>query len=605
MCKIAGWIDFNNDLTNKSKIIDKMSKDNSVNDLDNGVYMQKEAVLIQFKKQTNNLPLTISAKGDIYSIVFCGSIYNAKQINNELNCLGYNFKGDIEAETVLYSYIEWGGECLNKFNGFFAFAVWKENEKSLFIARDRVGAKPLFFYNYNGGLIFASEIKILLNNPIIKPEIDEQGLKELFLLGPGKICGSGIIKGVKELKPGYLLYFDKYKNYNRQYWKLKAEKHKDNLKQTKQYLRFLLTDSVKKQLCGKSDVACMLSGGLDSSVISYITANIYKEKGNVLNTYSVDYKDNLKYFEKNKFQPDSDSKYIPLMTDILKSNHKNIVLDNLAVAKAVKEALKARDLPGMADIDSSLLLFLKEIGNYDKICFTGECSDEFLGGYPWYNDEKLLFSDTFPWSKSLNMRKQLLNKGLIKGNAEEYVNDLYNDTIDNTDFLPDDSKLDKRTRQMFMLNFYWFMQTLIDRNDRMSSFSKVETRVPYCDHRIIEYAFNMPRDIKLYKGREKGILRLAFEDVLPENVVWRKKSPYPKSFNPIIYDYAKSSLNKILNDKNSYLSQILNKNYITQLMNMSPLKADPFYGQLMRLPQLFGYLVQIEDFLNNFNIDIV
>ena len=606
MCNIAGWVDFDKDLTENSKTIDDMIQSISNKDCSSEVYMQHETMLLQGKAATQNDDRIISkqAKGDIYTIVFNGRLYNINEMKNELVCLGYNVAGETDAEVMLNSYIEWGKESLNKINGFFAFAIWKEKEKSIFLARDRVGAYPLFFYTYNNGLLFASSIKTLLKNPLVKPLIDNDGLKQLFLLGPGKCSGSGIIKGISELKPGYCLYFDKTNNTPKQYWRLKATEYKDNIKQSIDYVRYLICDSVNLQLRGKSDVACMLSGGLDSSVLSYLTAKEYRAKGKTLTTYSVDYADNTKYFEKNKFQPDSDNKYIPIMSKFIGSNHINIVLDNQKVAESVTEATISRGLPGMADIDSSLLLFLKEIKKSDNICFTGECADEFFGGYPWYHDEKLLYSATFPWSRSIEMREKLVQKGVLKDDCKEYVNSLYNQTINETDYLESDSSIDRRTREMFMLNFYWFMQTLIDRNDRMAAAAGVETRVPFCDYRIIEYAYNMPRSIKAYKRREKGILREAFKDILPPEIVWRKKSPYPKSCNPIIYSYAKQKLKDIMEDKTNLLPQLINKCYLKELMEMPPMQADPWYGQLMRLPQIFGYLISLDVFFKEYNITV-
>lgn len=610
MCGIAGWLDFNKDITNYDKVINEMSLSlgNRGPD-DSGTYIQHEIALIHRRliviDPLNGVqPMKKNGKGDLYTIIYNGELYNTAELQKELLCLGYNFTGHSDTEVLLTAFIEWGENCLEKLNGIFAFAVWKEKEKSLFIARDRLGVKPLYYYKYEDGIIFASEIKALLKNPLVRPVIDDEGLKQIFLLGPGKICGSGIIKGIKELKPAEFIQFNKNYFNIKQYWKLSAKEHTQNLDQTIEQTRFLVTDSIKRQLVSDVPLACFLSGGLDSSIISMIASNSYREKGKFLTTYSVDYKDNSAFFEKNKFQPDSDNKYITLMADFIKSNHVNIVLDNIEVAKALYEASLARDLPGMADIDSSLLLFCREVKKNNTVCVSGECADEIFGGYPWYHDEKILFNDTFPWSQSVEMRKKLVQNGVLKDGCDEFVREQYLQTVQDTDYLPSENKLSRRMREMFMLNFKWFMQTLLDRKDRMSMYCGLEVRVPFCDHRLVEYAYNMPWEFKSLKGREKGIVREAFKDLLPKEIVWRAKSPYPKTFNPIYLNFVKEKLNEIMQDKNSLLPKLINKCYLKELLAMSPNVADPWYGQLMRLPQIFAYLIQTDYIFKEYKIEI-
>lgn len=610
MCGIAGWVDFEKDISLNERTIKAMSDTLKNRGPDeNGVMLQPNAALIHRRLVVIDpvcgvQPMTKTAKGDTYTIIYNGELYNTDELQNELLFKGYSFKGHSDTEVLLTSFIEWGYDCLEKLNGIYAFAVWKHREKSLFIARDRIGVKPLFFYKYENGIIFASEIKALLANPLIPAKIDNDGLKQIFLLGPGRIGGNGIIKGINELKPGKYLFFDKENFYIKKYWMLKAQEHNENFNETVEHTRFLISDAIKRQLVSDVPLACFLSGGLDSSIISYIAAKEYTEKEQILTTYSVDYKDNVKHFISSSFQPDSDNKYIEEMSRFIKSFHTNIVLDNNDVAAALTEAAKARDMPGMADIDSSLLLFCRKIKESNTVCVSGECADEIFGGYPWYHNESILFAENFPWSQSLEMRKSIVKKGLLKGNAEEYVKQLYQKTIDETDCLPSDDGKARRMRQMFNLNFYWFMQTLLDRKDRMSMCSGLEVRVPFCDHRLAEYAYNMPWEFKSYKGREKGIVREAFKDVLPASIVWRKKSPYPKTFNPVYFESVKNSVKDLLKDNNSILSQILNTEYLNKLFEMSPYQADPWYGQLMQLPQVFAYLIQIDAYFKAYNITI-
>ena len=347
------------------------------------------------------------------------------------------------------------------------------------MARDPIGVKPFFYYQYDSGLLFASEIKSLLANPIVKPQIDEQGLMELFFLGPGRTNGGGIFKGVGELLPGECCLYKDGKLTKKRYFKIKAREHTHNKNQTIEHVRFLLTDAIERQLISDVPLCTFLSGGLDSSIISNVASNYFKRKGKILDTYSVNYTDNKKYFQKSLFQPNSDEDFIDIMTEHIGSNHHQVIIDNTDLYNALFDAVKARDLPGMVDVDSSLLLFCKEVKKDFTAALSGECADELFGGYPWYHNNDILFEECFPWSRSQEIRRSILKNGALP-KGEEYVHERYLKTCRETDFLPSDTPHQKRMREMFMLNFNWFMQTLLDRKDRCSMYNGLEVRVPFC-----------------------------------------------------------------------------------------------------------------------------
>lgn len=467
MCGIAGWIDYEHHIENDG-IINKMSKSLKNRGPDaEGIYREDNVCLIHRRlividPENGSQPMTISNEIGQYTIVYNGEIYNTHELRKELIDLGYNFKGHSDTEILLTSFIQWGPECLEKLNGIFSFAIWNKKEKYLFLARDRIGVKPLFFYRYGNGLLFASEIKTLLCNPLVKPYIDKDGLKEIFFMGPGRTPGQGIIKGIKELKPGECALFSKNEMKIKKYWTLKAYEFSDNLKTTIEKTRFLVTDSIERQLVSDKPVCCFLSGGLDSSMISKISADYFKKnnKGQ-LTTFSVNYVNNEKYFKANAFQPNQDMDFINIMVENINSHHKEVILSNGTLANALYDATLARDLPGMADIDSSLLLFCKEIKKDFTVALSGECADEIFGGYPWYHNQEILFKDNFPWSNSLDIRKNILKDGFLN-DGESYVKEKYLETIKNVDKLKTDSKINSRMREMFMLNIKWFMQTLLD-----------------------------------------------------------------------------------------------------------------------------------------------
>lgn len=396
MCGIAGWYDKKIDLSEQEDTINKMSKSLAQRGPDeDGIFLKNNLCLIHRRLsiidiQSGKQPMTKSARGKICTIVYNGEIYNSPEIMSELRAKGFSFFGHSDTEVVLTAYLCWGTKCVEKLNGIFAFAVWDDDEQRLFMARDRIGVKPFFYYEYDGGLLFASEVKSLLQNPIVEAKIDEQGLYEIFLLGPARTSGFGIIKGIKELLPGECAIYNGNKMFKQKYFTLRAYEHKENEQQTIEHIRELLTDSIERQLVSDVPLCTFLSGGLDSSIISYVASNYYHKNGlGNLTTYSVDYEDNDKYFQKSLFQPTPDSDFIDLISSAIESEHRNVVINNSKLFDALYDSTLARDFPGMTDVDSSLLLFCKEVKKDFKVALSGECADEIFGGYPWYHTSEI------------------------------------------------------------------------------------------------------------------------------------------------------------------------------------------------------------------------
>ena len=606
MCGIAGWIDYK-ELINPEERIIKMADTMIPRGPDSGgTYFDEVCALGHRRLAVIDVaggaqPMKI---GD-YIIVYNGELYNTVEIRRELKALGHSFRSMSDTEVLLTAFIHWGEACLERLNGIYAFAIWDKKEKQLFIARDRMGVKPFFYYEYNGGIIFASEIKALLTHPKIPHIIDREGIAQITLLGPARKGGSGVIKGIKELLPSECGFFNHYGLKKRTYWSLRACPHTETPEETEEHIAFLIKDAIKRQLVSDVPLCTFLSGGLDSSIISAIAAKQYKEQGKVLTTYSVDYTDNDKNFVASSFQPDMDAPWIKEMSEFIGSHHINVELDTPEIIDALYPATLARDLPGMADVDSSLLLFCREIKKDYTVALSGECADEIFGGYPWYHNESILYQTGFPWAKSTDDRAALLREGIL-GNIKpaDYLNQCTLDTLKNTDYLDTDSKKDRRMREMFMLNIYWFMQTLLDRKDRMSMATGLEVRVPFCDHRIAKYAYNIPWELKSIGGREKGLIRRAMTGILPHDVLWRKKSPYPKTHNPT---YLRATINKvreILRDKDCRITEIFDKKRLLQLCDDPTVFKNNWYGQLMTAPQTFAYIIQTEYWLKSYDIKV-
>ena len=560
--------------------------------------------LIILDAKNGKQPMSCTYNNTTYTIVYNGQLYNANDIRKDLIDLGYDFNGYCDTEVILKAFVEYGTTIFNKFNGIFSFAIWNDSKKELTLVRDHFGIKPLYYSIIDNTIIFSSEIKSILKYPGFQVAIDAEGISELFGIGPAHTPGTCVFKNIFEIKPAHFGIFNAYGFKSYRYWKMETKEHKDDFETTCTKIHNLLDDSIKRQLVSDVPLCAMLSGGLDSSIIVAYASNYFK-KNNLppLKTLSIDYVDNDKNFVKSDFQPNSDNYYINIMQKTFNTNHTNIIIDTPELADALKDAMIARDFPGMADVDSSLLLFCKHIKNHATVALSGECSDEIFAGYPWFFREDALKSGTFPWSIAINERQKLLNENLrSKINLKDYIDFRYNESISEIEFSYSDSEETKEKRIISYLTINWFMQTLLDRSDRMSMYNGLELRVPFCDYRLVEYMWNVPWEMKALNGREKGLLRYVVKDLLPEEIVNRKKSPYPKTHNPTYLKAVKQMLTQITNNPNAPINNLLDKKYILDILNTDGKAfARPWFGQLMTGPQLMAYLCQVNMWLEIYN----
>ncbi len=603
MCGIAGILSDSIDLRAEHEMIYKISSSLKSRGPDaKGEYITADTALIHRRLSvidpTNGAQPMQFGK---YTIVYNGELYNTEEIRSQLKGYGYSFDTECDTEVVLKAFHMWHEESAKRFNGIFAYAIYNNEDKSLFLCRDRIGVKPLYYAKKNGLFSFASRLESLLNVKGVRPVCDRDGLNEIFMLGPAKTIGKTVFKDIMELPPAEYLIYKNGKITTKKYWSLEAKPFDDNMSEAQERTHYLVTDAIRRQLVSDVPLCTFLSGGLDSSIISKVASDYFADKGRVLDTYSVDYVDNDKFFKSSVFQPNKDSDYINLISDYIDSDHHNIVLSNSAVAEALIDSAIARGCPGFTDVDSSLLLFCREVRRNHTVALSGECADEIFGGYPWYHRKEILFEETFPWSRTTDVRRGILRDGFLT-DGEEYAHSAYLDTIARTSTLDTDTKLEKRMREMFVLNLNWFMQTLLIRKDVMSMESSLEVRVPFCDYRIVEYAYNMPWSIKSFDGREKGILRKAFENELPEIITWRKKSPYPKTHNPIYLQEVTKMVSAVMHDKSSPLCEMINPLAVQNLIDNPDSLSEPWYGQLMRGPQVLAYIVQIYVWIKRFGV---
>lgn len=613
MCGIAGWVDQDVQPSRDRVILTNMTATLTNRGPDAEGYWFSQGAALGHRRLTvvdpagGAQPMVRRVGEKTYVIVYNGELYNTPELRRELSYCGYAFRSHSDTEVLLTAYIHWGPRCVEKFNGIYAFGIWNEAEQTFFMARDRLGVKPLFYTQQQKALIFGSELKALLAHPAVQPEVNTDGLAEIFALGPARTPGHGVFKNVHELRPGHYLLYKNEQIQVQRYWSLVSRPHEDDLATTVEKVRNLLEDSITRQLVADVPVCTCLSGGLDSSALSAFAATAYKKQGlGPLHTYSVDYVDNQRYFKASRFQPNSDAPWVQRMSDFLGSQHHAIIVDTLELVDALKIATLARDLPGMADVDSSLYLFCKAMKQGATVALSGECADEIFGGYPWFHREEDLKANTFPWSQSIQARTQLLSPELAQAiQPEAYVANRYQETLAEVPRLPGEDQWEARRREMFYLNQVWFMQTLLDRKDRMSMATGLEVRVPFCDHRIVEYVWNVPWAMKNFNGREKGLLRLALAGLLPEDVLERRKSPYPKTHNPAYLAAVKELLTDVLNEPSSPLLQLIDVKTVRSLVEAEgDLFSSPWFGQLMTGPQLLAFLYQVNTWLAEYHVVI-
>ncbi len=661
MCGIAGAIDFSERpkveecLSGMLATMRRRGPDAVGIDIsDAGILFHSRLIVID--PVNGGQPMKLRRGDEVYTIVYNGELYNTEELRLELMASGETFRGHSDTEVLLAAYVRWGSACLERLNGIYAFAVLHERAQKLFVARDRMGVKPFFYAQVGSTFVFASEIKTLLKYPGVEPVIDRSGIAELLLVGPGRTPGCGVFRDIHELRPGEYGIFEGDKlervhnandtvsgasehthNFEKdRYWMLRDHTHTDTPEQTVRRVRALVTDAIRRQLVSDVPVGTFLSGGLDSSLISSVAASYMRERGERLKTFSVTYTDNRKYFQTSRFQPTTDDDFIGIMTEYLGSDHHTFTINNEDLARALYAATDARDLPGMADVDSSLLLFCEEIKRHVTVALSGECADEIFGGYPWYRDKNIRAAYGFPWAQSTAMRAGFLapeiargmadiadiSNNLIRSNSEKAsdaendsslseavikwaegcVNERYEKTLSETDVLPGLSADEKRLREMVRLNTDWFMQTLLDRKDRMSMYNGLEVRVPFCDHRIAEYMYSVPWELKEMGGMEKGLLREAAAGLLPDSIRLRKKSPYPKTHNPGYRTVVSSMLSEIIKNTDAPIFSLISREALQALLNDE--FSEPWYGQLMTGPQTMAYMIQLNYWLERYNVRI-
>lgn len=613
MCGITGWVDYSRNMAKETETVTAMAHTLARRGPDESDVWCSQHACFAHKRLTvvdpvgGKQPMTITCNQGQFTLCYNGELYNTEELRKDLLVKGYSFKGHSDTEVLLTSYIEWKEKVVEYLNGIYAFAVWDHDREALFMARDRLGVKPLFYREEKKGLLFASELKALLAHPDVKAEVDREGLAEIFGLGPSHTPGTGVFKGMKELRPAHAMTLSRRGMRIWRYWNVKSETHTESLEETVNQVRFLVIDAVERQLVSDVPLATFLSGGIDSSVITAIAAESFKRnnKGK-LHSYSIDYEDNDRYYKGNVFQPSADTPWIEMVSQAYETIHHQCIISQEELVNGLRESVHAKDLPGMADIDSSLLWFCKKVKQEFVVSLSGECADEIFGGYPWFHTAEKS-ENGFPWIRSTKERTMLLKDYWSeKLKVDEYVQSKYQETMQETPILEGESVAETRRRQLFYSNMLWFMTNLLERKDRMSMAASLEVRVPFADHRLVEYVWNIPWEMKITGNQEKGILRKAMEGLLPNEVLYRKKSPYPKTHHPIYTEKVTELLTTLTSRSQSALHEFFRKEQLQKLLATKGASFQvPWYGQLMSGPQLLAHLAQLDMWFEDYGVNIV
>lgn len=547
---------------------------------------------------TGHQPLLKTSGNHTWGIVYNGELYNTGELRRELCSLGYSFETSSDTEVILTAYLEFGPDFVSKLNGIFAIAIADPVRESLFLFRDRLGVKPLFYAFQGDVFLFSSEIKGILAYPGFVPAVDREGLNEIFSIGPARSRGKGVFKGIREVLPGTFLTVSRGSASARTYWSLESRPHEDSYEKTIEKTAFLIEDAIRRQMVSDVPICTFLSGGVDSSLVSSVCAREMKKKNQKLTTFSFDFAGNEKNFQANAFQPSQDRPFVETMAEYLDSDHHFLECTTQDQFRLLEDSVKAHDLPAMADVDSSLLYFCSQVQKTCKVALTGECADEIFGGYPWFHRRECFEAQTFPWTMDLKARQVLLSDDFLQElQMENYVQEAYTASVSQVPSLPGESPEESRRREISYLNLAWFMQTLLNRMDRTSMYSGLEARVPFADHRIVEYLWNVPWEMKARDGVVKNLLRQAGKGLLPDEILFRRKSPYPKTYDKQYEALLAGRVREILEDSDSPALPFLDRKKVLRFLSSPSDYGRPWYGQLMAAPQMMAYIIQIDFWL--------
>lgn len=606
MSGITGWLDWQRDLSAQHAAVRAMSETMTHRGPDaGGMWLSSHCALAHRRLATIDLPggtQPMPAEGidPPAVLVFSGEIYNHRDLRADLRQRGHTFRTESDTEVVLRAYLEWGEGCVSHLNGMFAFGIWDDRTQELVLGRDRLGSKPLYYAEYEDGLLFGSEPKAVLANDLFAPQVDVNGLVDIFVVG-AKRPGDAVYRGLHEIAPGWTMRVDRNGLHHRRYWQLQAQPHSDDDTNTTAKVRELLDDIVRRQLDSDVPLGALLSGGLDSSVLTALAARHHATENRGLNSYSVDFAGSETDFKADALHVSRDAPYVSAVVDHLGLGHTEVMLDAPALLEELETTLRARDMPGVGDLDVSLYLLFREVSKYATVVLSGEGADDIFGGYPWFLAESQQPTASFPWSAGVGDRNAMLSPELrahLDLNAA--VAERYASAIAEVPYLDEETGVDRRMREVFFLQITRFLPFLLDRKDRMSMANGLEVRLPFCDHRLVEYVWNVPWRLKRLGDQEKGVLRVAMADLLPEKVLKRPKSGFPFGQSPEYLTSIRDAVREVLGDPSSPARPLLNDTALRELTD-----GDQWHSGTYSPPPWLPRALLLDAWLRQYRVDVV
>ncbi|NYI66619.1 asparagine synthase (glutamine-hydrolyzing) [Spelaeicoccus albus] len=513
-------------------------------------------------------PMATESDAGKAAMVYSGETYNFSELRDELRRRGHRFNTDSDTEVVLTGYLEWGEAVAEKLNGMFAFAIWDTERQKLVMIRDRMGIKPLYYYPTADGVLFGSEPKAILENPLAERAVTLDGLREMFSFV--KTPGHAVWEGMREVEPGTVVTVTTSGVKETRYWTLETKPHPDDQDSSVAHVRELLDDITERQLVADVPRCLLLSGGLDSSVLTGLAADQLAQHGETVRSFAVDFAGQSDNFIPDDLRGTPDGPFVHDVADLARTDHQDIVLSSAELADPEVRAtvIRARDLPmGLGDMDSSLYLLFREIRKHSTVALSGESADEVFGGYKWFFNDEARKGETFPWMAQFSSMESgmasIFNSRLFEQlDLGGYVRNSYSDAVAQIERLDGESEHEYQMRKICYLHLTRFVRVLLDRKDRASMATGLEVRVPFCDHRLVEYVYNTPWSMKTFDGREKSLLRAAAADVLPKSVADRVKSPYPSTQDPAYAVQLQENARRYVADPSHQLFELIDHDWL-------------------------------------------
>ncbi|MFF9282511.1 asparagine synthase (glutamine-hydrolyzing) [Streptomyces griseosporeus] len=532
MCGVTGWLDWETDLRTRGEVVEAMAETLACRGPDaSGTWLSRHAAFGHRRLSVIDLEggaQPLKARETV--LTYNGELYNHVDLRRELTGLGHTFRTRSDTEVVLRAHLEWGADAPRRFNGIFAYALWDGRAQELLLVRDHLGIKPLYWHAHATGVLFGSEPKAVLAHPAFRAELDAEGIAELFALPAAPTAGHGLFRGLREVRPGHLVRVRRSVTRESRYWELVSRPHTDDAETTRRTVRELLGDAVERQLMSDVPLCTLLSGGVDSSAITALAAQARERAGqSKVSSFSVDFPGSADRAP-DAWRTGADAPFVRAAAEHIGTLHTSVVIPDDDLLQARQAVLRARDRPGWGEMDASLHLLFREVRRRSTVALSGEAADEVFGGYPYFHDPAARAADTFPWLHGRTTPAALLRPEVrAEVRPEEYTAEQYRASLAGTPALPGEPGADRRVRELFHLALTRWLPPLLERVDRVSMSVGLEVRVPFCDHRLVEYAWNVPWALKAPDGRPKGLLRDAVRDLLPAEVADRPKSGYPST----------------------------------------------------------------------------